>query len=391
MRDYKNKWELAVHAYNGTGGFSDGSYLDKYPRESDDKIEERKKVAFFDSIFKQKVSRYVGYIYRHKPMRVTSSSLMRLIFDDADKIGNNMDVFMSSFAHEAKVRGSMLLLVDMPKEIPSNHADQMAQRAVPYFVPIEPERIDSYKIDMFGKFEWVRFTDTIDESTPEESVTKDVIRYYDDKGWKVYDGDKVIDKGEYSIDMCPVLQFSESGSFPCVGEFTQIGQLAKRHYNMNSELDEILRAQTFSLLTIQATSPKDVEINIGTDNAMAYSAQMDRPEFIAPPSAPADTYRDRIKSIEERINEIAYDTSTSNSAESGISLEIKFQGLNGSLGNFAMRLNDIEIRALYVAARYLGIDYDCEISYPSEFNIVDIQEEIATLDNLKALGYKLPN
>ena len=385
-----DKWKLAIAAYNGSGGFADGSYLDKYPRESDDKYKQRQAVAYYDSIFKQKVQRYCGYLYKKAVGRATKNKLIELILKDADNRGNSIDVFMSSFAHEAKVRGSMLLLVDMPKEVPPTLKDQIDQRAVPYFVPIASERVTRYKLDKFGAFAWIEFTDVLDESTPTEEKKQNITRYYDANVWIVKDGDDVIDQGQHGLGVCPVLQFAENGTYPCIGEFTQIGQLAKRHYNLNSELDEILRSQTFSLLTIQATAPKDVEVNIGTDNAMAYGANMERPGFIAPPSAPADTYQKKIEAIEARIDAIAYDTTTGKGAESGISLEIKFQGLNGSLGNFAVRLQDIERRAFDVAFRYLGLPNDIEISYPTEFNIIDQDKELKTLDTIKALGYSIP-
>jgi len=71
-------------------------------------------------------------------------------------------------------------------------------------------------------------------------------------------------------------------------------------------------------------------------------------------------------------------------------LQIKFQGLNGSLSNFAMRLQDLEARAFDVVCRFLRIPNDATVRYPTEFNIVDVQNEIAVLEGIKSLGYSLP-
>ncbi len=385
-----SKWKLAVDAYEGSGGFSNGGYIDKYPRETDEKYKERQKVAYYHNMFRQKVARYVGYLFRERPTRTTSSKLVKLIFDDADKRGNAIDVFMASFAAQAKVRGSMLLLVDAPKELPQTLAEQIKNRDIPYFVPIEPERITKYKLDAFGRFEFVEFRDTIDESTIGEEQKREVRRYYDTVGWRVYEGDEIIEHGEHGLGVCPVLQFSETGTFPSIGEFTQIGDLAKRHYNLKSELDEILRSQTFSLLAINASAAKDVAIDIGTDNAIMYGKDMNPPQFIAPPEAPAKIYQAEIEAIEAAIDKIAYDIDTGKSKESGIALQIKFQGLNGSLSNFAMRLQDLEARAFDVVCRFLRIPNDVTVRYPTEFNIVDVQNEIAVLEGIKSLGYTLP-
>lgn len=390
MDKYIKRWEFAAEAHEGNGGFETGDYIEQYKREVDEKYQSRKKSAVYVNLFAQKIARYIGYLYRRPPARSTKSDLIRLIFDDADKMGNSADVFFSGFAAEAKVRGAGLLLVDMPADVPATLASQKEQRAVPYFVAIRPEAITDYRLDRFGNFVYIRYSDTIDESTPGEKETRGVIRHYDTEGWKVIDGEDVIESGEHGLGVCPVISFSEKGIFPSIGEFTQVAGLAKRHYNLKSELDEILRSQTFSLLTMQGEPPAKDEMKLSTDNAIFYPPEMDRPDFIAPPAAPATVYQSEIESVESSINQVTYDIDTTKSAESGIALQIKFQGLNGSLSNFAMRLEDLESRAFDIACKYLGIDNDVMISYPREFHVLDVPKEIETLDAIKQMGYQLP-
>ena len=56
-----------------------------------------------------------------------------------------------------------------------------------------------------------------------------------------------------------------------------------------------------------------------------------------------------------------------------------------------MRLEDFEIRAFEVVARYLQIqNADTLIEYPKVFSIVDVEKEISVLSEIKALGYSLP-
>ena len=384
-------YEFIREAYLGDGGFSDGSYIDKFPRESDEKYSERKNIAYYTNLFASKINRYIGYLYKTAPMRTISNNLIRAVFDDVDSRGNSVDVFMSSFAKNAKALGGNLLLIDMPSTLPNNLKEQLDTRALPYFVEIEPHSVVKYKMDKFGKFEYISFNSTIDNSTYDKEDIKQVVRYYDSTEWRVYDGKDIIDRGTHNLGVCPVISFGENGTFPDVGEFNQIAHLQKRHYNLKSELDEILRGQTFSLLTVNADSPSDIELKLSTDNAIVYGKEMTRPSFIAPESASASIYQKEIQTIEDTINKIAYDISTNQSQESGIALDIKFQGLNGSLSNFAMRLEDFEIRAFDVVARYLQIqNADVTIQYPKTFNIVDVEKEISTLSDIKSLGYALP-
>ena len=386
INKYQQLWTFADEAFNGSGGFSDGGYIVKYPRESDDKYQERKKIAYYTNIFSSKVNRYIGYLSKHTPTRDTPNKMIRMIFDNVDNKGNSINVFMSNFAKNAKVRGCNLILIDMPKTLPSDLKTQLDTRALPYFVEIQPERVTEYKIGQNGKFEYIAFSDVLDESVYGKSSTKNIIRYYDKTKWIVFDTDNtILETGEHNLNECPVILFSENGSFPTSGEFTQIAGLAKRHYNLTSELDEILRSQTFSILTIQADNPSDVEIKLSTDNAISYAKECNMPEFIAPPSAPAEIYIQKIKDIENQIDKIAFDVSTNQSKESGIALDIKFQGLSASLSNFAVRLEDLELRAFELVYKYLNLNFDITISYPKNFNIIDIEKEISILSEMKQL------
>ena len=55
-----------------------------------------------------------------------------------------------------------------------------------------------------------------------------------------------------------------------------------------------------------------------------------------------------------------------------------------------MRMEDLERRAFAVACRYLGIDEEVTVDYPREFHILDVPEELKTLEAVKELGYRLP-
>ena len=381
----KKLWKFSQEAFEGDGGFEDGSYIDMYPRESDDKYQARQKIAYYTNLFAPKVNRYIGYLFKQKPTRITKNNLLKQIIDDVDNKGNNINVFMSNFAKNGKIRGVNLLLIDMPKQLPANLKEQIDNRLLPYFVEIAPERVTSYKLDKFGKFEFIKFTDTIDNSTPDNTEVENIERYYDKNEWRIYKDDEIIESGSHNLGICPVIYFSESGEFESIGEFTQVAGLMKRHYNLQSELDEILRGQTFSILTVQADTPNEVELNISTDNAIFYQRENDRPDFIAPSANPANSYEKKIDKIENQISAITYDLSTNQGQESGISLDIKFQGLNGSLSNFSMRLEDLEMRAFDVVCRYLSINYDIVINYPKTFSIIDVEKEINILSEMKNL------
>lgn len=69
-------------------------------------------------------------------------------------------------------------------------------------------------------------------------------------------------------------------------------------------LDDILRNQTFSILTYPTT--KAEELDIGTDNALAYPPDSRHiPSFIAPPAECATVLANQIQMLQEEIYRMA--------------------------------------------------------------------------------------
>jgi hypothetical protein len=318
------------------------------------------------------------------------------VFDDADWRGNSIDIFLQSFMVEAKARGTMLVLVDMPAQ------DQLAERPVPYLSMIKPERVTEYIMNERGGFDSVTFTDTEDG--------KQIFITWDRDNWLITDGKDTIRQGNHGLGVCPVLVFTESGYYPCEGEFSGLVALSKRLMNLRSELDEILRRHTFPIFSAQfpmlspvgdelpeslqarqvalIKSLTDAVASLGKERGIVTPSPV---AFVAPPDGPATTYQSVIKDIEQKVKEIGFDTAQTGekSAESGLALTIRFQALNASLSAFAMRMEDFERSVFYVAGLWLGIDATTAraVQWSRDYQIADVATELATLDALNASGF----
>lgn len=380
---FTEQWKLAANALNGDGGFDNGDMLVKYPRETDDKYKMRKEVAYYVNHMKRSCHRFSGYLSKQPASRATSNNLLQAVVDNCDMKGNHISQFMQAFSIQVKARGSGLILVDMPKLVEGSKDEQLKDRNAPYFVSINPERVTDYKLDKFGAFEYIEFSDTYTADDEKVGVT----RRYDKSGWKVFSKDKTYDQGAYSIGICPIIPFSETGSFPGLGSYYQIAELSKRLYNAQSELDEILRGQTFSILTYQVPKEMAAEFDaekvgstVGTQNMLVHHGI--KPEFAAPTSIPAKTYQEYIENLEDRINAVANNVDLGAQNQSGAALTLRFQNMNSELLNFARQLEDFERKLFYVVGKWLGSSGDIAISYPSDFNIIDKVTEIEVLQNM---------
>lgn len=383
----------AADSVTGTlsGTAANASYLVQYPRESAAKFARRNEIAFFESPLFEAASRFVGYLSMSPAVRQLGHELYERVADDMDGKQSDVDIWMQSFAINAKARGSMLALVDMPVEVPANLRDQVADRAAPYWTPIAPEAVTGYAIGRDGRFDFVEFPGVLEI----DGKNVDVTWRFDRAGWQAVDKQSNVKlEGAHPLGECPVLIFTELGDFPCFGPFAAIADLSKRLFNLDSELDEILRAQTFSLLTMQApdgatndqkmAAAQSAGETIGTSNMVVHTGST--PQFIAPPDGPAGVYMTRIADVRKRIDRVGLTVTSVNEAESGLAMQMRFHAVNGELSRFAARMEDFERRAWDLSRRWLGMDAAPDVQWPRDFNLADVQSELQILADMQAAG-----
>lgn len=383
-----SKWQLSADALNGKGQFGDKSCLVKFSRETSERYAQRQKLAFYRNYMREKSMRFAGHLSTKPVLREVNHPLLTAMIDDVNLKGDSISVFMSSLAAELKARGTMLVLVDMPTDTLNS------SRKSPYCVAIKPELITDYVLGVNGKLQSLSFTDNI---TDEHGKPKAVTRTYTTTGWAVKDGGMVISQGEYNLGgLCPIVAITEHGDFPCVGEFFQIAELSIAIMNKESEKNDILRNQTFSILTYNIPVANDelhrdmidtetaaaVE-SLGTNNMLTY--QGERPAFIAPDSSPADTLETHIQRLSKDIDTIGYRVDT-DSSESGVAKRYRFQDLNAALTRLARKLEDAERQILTIACYWLGMQPSFSVQYASDYNLTDIEADIAMLQNLQAVN-----
>jgi len=373
----------------GKAASASETYLIKYPRESDEKFARRNDIAFYASPLAKVTSRFISHISSKPVQRDINNDLLKNIFEDADGKGNDMDVFWQSFMVDAKARGSMLLLVDMPKVLPENMQTQLSERASPYWTPILPESLTEWVLGDDGRFDSAAFNGSYKDEAGEE---KPCTWYFDREVWACTDNDEnVVDSDEHGLGECPLLIYTESGDFPSFGAFSPIADLSKRLYNLDSELDEILRSQTFSLLTMQVPpesadeqrleAAKTAGETISTQNLMMHSGNT--PAFIAPPDGPASIYQVRIKDMRGLINDIGLEVASPEQRESGIAMQMRFQAVNAELGRFSARMEGMERRAWEMSAKWLQMEEVPETAWPRDFNIANPEQELQILRDMQ--------
>lgn len=402
---FASRFQFIAHALRGDGPFrpvvshdgagmaygSGPSYLVQYPRESAEKYARRNEIAWYNSPLLSASNRFAGYLSTRPPTREIPHPLYAAIADDVDGRGNAIDVFWQQFMVDAKARGSMLMLVDMPQNTAPSLAAQMQARIAPFWTAIYPESVTDYQIGDDGKFDYVRFAGNM---TQADGSRVEVVWYFDRTSWSATKPNekRSIAQGDHPLDQCPVLIFTEAGDFPCFGPFSTIADLARRLFNLESELDEILRVSTFPLLTMQVpdnstdsqklAAAQAAGQTISTSNLLVHSGST--PTYVAPPEGPGRIYMDRIRDVRQQIDEIGLAVATINQQESGIAMQMRFQAVNAELSKFATRMEDFERRAWDLSRQWLGFTVAPSVEWARDYSIADLESELRILSEMTA-------
>ena len=81
---------------------------------------------------------------------------------------------------------------------------------------------------------------------------------------------------------------------------------------------------------------------------------------------------------------------TPNAQESGIALQMRFQAINAELSRFAARMEDLERNAWELSRLWLGMTTAPAVQWPRDFNLLDVQQELQVLADMRANGMPAP-
>lgn len=386
-------YQLLRDAYFGTGGFETGAYLSKHKRESDEDYTFRRNNAYYLNYFAPIVNALVDPIFKKNPLRDYHGSAERIIKSfslDADAAGTSIQIFIKRAAVMAKVYGISFIVVDNARNVDSRSQQEMLQRRqFPYAYVLEPDNLEEYGIDKTGDLEYIKFKEIahIESGTIQYRYV-----YFDRTAWKIWGDGIALQQGTHNLGRVPVVplfsRMLEQKTMRPTPELLPIARTAKALYNHCSWLGEILRNQTFPLLTIPSLDAKDLVI--GTNNALGYNPDYSHePNFIAPPSDPATILQNQIASLVQemyRMANLSFIISTTQNNNSGIARQWEFERTNQQLANFAAQCAHAEIAVMNLVAQWVNEDITYTVAYPDNFGIVDVTEELTQAQAVLDMG-----
>jgi hypothetical protein len=369
--------QFLLDAYSGQGGFANGDYLVAHPRESEPKLKSRKELAVYPNFTRKIVDVFMGFLWKQAPSRETDD-LYAQFAANADGAGGKLDTVLSSYQRLAMILGTVYVIVDKPKEQGQTKADQ----AMPYLALRLKSQLVAESKNAAGVWQSVTFSELDNGET--------VYRTFTTTGWqlsKKEDGSEVIGQGEYSLGVVPVVPLHIAKPLNPTDSSSQswvydLAQLNWDLFNLRSELRELLRSQTFSLLAFPVADDAERErlkdMTVGTENALTYNpAGGGKPDFIAPAADPVDLYMKQIADTVEDIYRIANLEFVGGVQQSGVALSFHFQEANSGLRGMAEMGESAENQIAALVYAWQGRQFDGNIAYANDFNLSDVAGAIA--------------
>ena len=372
--------QFLLDAYSGRGGFETGSYLIAHPRETDEKYKRRQELCIYPNYVKKVVNLYLSYLFS-PPIHRESLNDTYLQFAALADRQRDLSTVMRSHWLKAMTLGTVALIVDRPRGVATTAA---AERAlVPYLVRRLPVQIQSITLNEDGQVAEAVFRE------------KEQFRWYTADGWRITkdaEGKEITDSGEYALGRPPVVLLHSTepadGDWRATSWHYDLARLNFDLFNQVSELRELLRSQTFSVLAIPVSDTADAdamtEVEVGPENGLMYDPKGGgAPQFIAPPSTAIDCYMQTIKDLRSQIYEAASMEFTGGVQQSGVALEYHFQLANKTLADMAQMCESAERQIAELVCGWMGQAWDGQIAYSRDFSIPSLLNDLkVAMDSL---------
>jgi len=391
--DYHERREEALfyrRSYLGGEAYREGRYLIRRPLESEERYEERCEAASYVNYCAPIIDTYIDYLMGSNIHRdfgaLTDSPILQSFLSDADGSGRSYHQVMTEAARMAAIEGWCVVVVDMPREQAITRAQAMEMGVRPYlalYSSIDVARLD-YERQGWRK---VLTRAVLIEPAPEDAPAgAEALRVWYPDRWELYVRlpemePELIDEGDNPLGELPVVVVRNRDS---QSDLRAIAELNRRIYQIDADIDEVRSMTAFPFLAVpELPDDQGNMLVVGAGNALPYDPETKAlPQYIEPAhSSIAVMLEERKQAVEDiqRLSRLGGDiVGGYRQAESGVALEIRFQQLNSLLRSKGRNMEQAEDRIMHLFARWLGTEWDGQITYPDQYGIRDVS---AYLDN----------
>jgi hypothetical protein len=385
-----------------------------HPRERTQDYQRRLNMSYYYNFCAPILDIYSNHLFKNPVIEEFEEieGTLEEVGDDIDRTGQSISEFRKELSNMAQLYGHIFVVIDSPN-IPTEEVvtlqDQINKRAFPYLTMHIPQNIINWSLDEYGNPHWVLIREVYDgnkDAAAFDPKKRFIVQYrlWTRDYWFLYDsGYTLINEGIHGLGVVPIVCAFDKKSkkvrnFLGVSTLADIAFIARDIYNSCSELKQILRDQTFSFLAINGDASEYSELEIGVGKGLLYPEGRDVPQYISPPSSNAEVYFEHIDRQVAKIFQLAKLDSGGVSGrvanpqviadqQSGISKAWDFNQTNSALSDKAGNLEDAEMKIWNIFAAIMGQDFTGTITYPNEFSIASLMDDLTELEKEARLDF----
>jgi hypothetical protein len=295
-----NVYEFMDHAYHGTGGFRDGTFLVPHSREMF--YDSRRDLAFYKNFVKPIIRAMIEPVFSKEAARTVepTNNKFQEFIADCDNAGTSLQSFMEDALITARLHGVVFIVVEnFPmEEQPETEEAVVEARLFPYIYQRTARQVEKYQLDKFGGLLSITFreADVIVVKNGAEVVESRYLKWTSTYSEEYTLNEKneitVITKNEHNLGVLPVIPIftmrrKDKNSLLIDPPLYDLAKLNLTIFNKDSEIREIERSQGFSLLYVQSDTQGN--LTIGSNNVLFVPMAATIPPGFASPNPAIQT------------------------------------------------------------------------------------------------------
>jgi hypothetical protein len=406
---YSADWDLNLSSYEGGSDMVTERNLFKHSRENTEDFQDRVKRCHYMNYCAPIVDFFTNFIYAETINRDggTNAPYYQDFIQNVDRRGNSIDDYMRAVSDDMQIFGMSYIMVDTPK-LPDDVDPALVTKQYeqdnnirPYWVTMRPNEVVDWVTDDFDTFKYlkrrqiVNDIDVAGQITTIEKYTEWTVQEVRISRIDVTDPSKIkllpAETLPNRLNTIPisVARYKRSKRHPHMGNsFLRDFSVNNREImNLTSLLQDFLYRQAFNILAVQTESSiplaEQQDGEFGTSNRMEVPKGVLMPEYITPPSDPAQFIRSEIATIKnEMFLMAAQDTLTelfNGEKASGFSQAQSFSKTVPFISSRADTLEKVEKQLMQLTYKLIGKTWDGKIKYKDRYELTNLNDALTQL------------
>lgn len=267
VEDHADRWQVGLDAYDGDGGFLDGSYLWQFPRETQAEWVARKAQARYHNVCATLIDYYARKVFGDEIVRESGNPELDAWFQNVDGAGTDLTTYMRHSLVKALAAGHVGILADKTPDAPTGPA-KADEKAAVFLTRFLPTAILDWRLTRDEQLTAVKLREDVEspDLLAEQDDREDAqALLWDTEEWVRVSGpdDAVsVERATHTLGLVPlvVLRPFRSARWPFIGRaLLGDGSILKALYNRASEQDVVLRDQAFSIFVVGLPATGEID------------------------------------------------------------------------------------------------------------------------------------